>query len=130
MATPLPIRTIDLEARADSRLREQAPNISIWEPPGVAAAKTTVAAIPIESQLIATIEQPLHANETSRVGHDRKEREVATLLAQLTPAQSLALSKRLSVNASDDPLAVAFGRLVVERRNRLVAFLERLRRGR
>ena len=71
-----------------------------------------------------------HSNETARVGHDRKEREVATLFAQLTPAQSLALSKRLAINAPDDPLAVAFGRMLVDRRNRLIAFLERLRRGR
>ncbi len=86
--------------------------------------------IPIEQQIIDTIAAPLHANETSRVGNDRKEREVAMLLAQLTPVQSLALSKRLAVNAADDPLAVAFGRMLVDRRNRLIAFLDRLRRGR
>ena len=87
-------------------------------------------AIPIEQQLIDAIAAPLHTDETSRVGNDRKEREVATLLAQLTPVQSLALSKRLAVNAADDPLVVAFGRMVVDRRNRLIAFLDRLRRGR
>lgn len=108
------------------------PMVAIWEPTvlqGVRRAAAPVT-IPIESQLIATIEAPLQTNETSRVGHDRKEREVASLLAQLTPAQSLTLTKRLAANAPHDPLAAAFGRMLVERRNRLVAYLERLRRGR
>lgn len=128
MANPL----AHLETRIDStRLREQAPKIAIWEPPGVAATKAAApVVIPIEAALIATIERPLHATELHRVGNDRKEREIAALLETLTPVQSLALSTRLSAGIASDPLVVAFGRLIVERRNRLVAFLERRRRGR
>ncbi len=120
-----------LETRLDStRLREQAPKISIWEPPGVAAAKVAPVALPIEAQLIAAIEQPLRSGEMHRVGNDRKEREIATLLDTLTPVQSLALCTRLAAGTASDPLVIAFGRLLVERRNRLITFLERRRRGR
>lgn len=121
-----------LETRIDStRLREQAPKISVWEPPGVAAAKPVApVAIPVEAQLIAAIEQPLRAGEVHRVGNDRKEREIAGLLDTLTPVQSLALCTRLAAGTASDPLVIAFGRLLVERRNRLIAFLERRRRAR
>jgi hypothetical protein len=119
-----------LESRLDSiRLREQAPKISIWEPPGVAATKAAApVALPIEAQLIATIEQPLRSGEMHRPGNDRKEREIAALLDTLTPVQSLALCTRLAAGTASDPLVIAFGRLLVERRNRLIAFLERRRR--
>ncbi len=127
MANPL----AHLEPRLDStRLRAQAPRISIWEPPGVATAKAAPAALPIEAQLITAIEQPLRSGEMHRVGNDRKEREIAALLDTLTPVQSLSLCTRLAAGTASDPLVIAFGRLLVERRNRLVAFLERRRRGR
>lgn len=117
-----------LETRIDSmRLREQTPVVRIWEPPAVVASKAGPVAIPIERELIATIEQPLRAGETHRVGNDRKEREAAALLAQLTPVQSLALSQRLAVNAANDPLVIALGRMVIDRRNRLVSFLNHRR---
>jgi len=93
-------------------------------------AAATPVTIPVEQQIIDAIIAPLHRNETSRVGHDRKEREIAALLATLTPVQSLALNKRLAINAPTDPLATAFSRMLVERRNRLVTFLQRLRCGR
>lgn len=119
-----------LETRIDStRLREQAPKISIWEP-GAAAAKAAPVELPIEAQLIAAIEQPLRSGEMHRVGNDRKEREIAALLDTLTPVQSLTLCTRLAAGTASDPLVIAFGRLLVERRNRLIAFLERRRRSR
>ncbi len=130
MATPL-LRPVNLEALTDSsRLREQAPAISIWEPPGVQPARAATVAIPVEQQLIDLIVAPLRDHENCRTGNDRKEHEIAALLAQLTPVQSLALTKRLAINAANDPLVAAFGRLLIERRNRLVAYLERRRRGR
>ena len=125
------LRPVDLEAHSNSsRLREQAPAISIWEPPIVqqARASASLVAIPSEQQILDLIAAPLRRDENFRSGHDRKEHEIAALLAQLTPVQSHALSKRLAINAASDPLVVAFGRLLVERRNRLVAYLERLRR--
>ncbi len=128
MATPF--RAVRLEEpRGDDsmRLREQAPAVTIWEPGPTATNVAPAAPIPIERELIAMIEQPLRHGETHRVGNDRKERELAALIETLTPAQSFVLSKRLAVNAASDPLAVAFGRLLVERRNRLVAFLARRR---
>jgi hypothetical protein len=121
MANPLPSEPLD--TRIDSmRLREQAPNISIWEPPAHHAI-----AIPIEQQIIDAITEPLRAGETHRIGNDRKELQIAALLEQLTPVQSLALSTRLSNGRPDDPIVVAFERLVVERRIRLVAYLARCR---
>lgn len=125
-------RSLDLQAHVSTIKQSATPVIAIWEPPGVAAAAKAAApvAIPIEAALIATIERPLHPTELHRVGNDRKERELAALLETLTPVQSLALSTRLSAGIASDPLVIAFGRLIVERRNRLVAFLERRRRGR
>jgi hypothetical protein len=127
MANPLP-SVEPLETRIDSmRLREQAPNISIWEPPAHQARAAAPIAIPIEQQIVDAITQPLRAGETHRVGNDRKELQIAALLEQLTPVQSLALSTRLSNGRPDDPIVVAFERLVVERRIRLVAYLARRR---
>lgn len=126
MATPL----TPLEGRLDAtRLREHAPKVSIWEPPSVAAARAAPAEIPIEAALIATIEQPLRAGETHRTGGDRKERELAKLIDTLTPVQSLALGTRLANARQGDPLVAAVERLVVDRRVRLRAYLERRRRG-
>jgi len=124
------LRALAVETRIDSRrLHEQAPVIAIWEPPTVQQAKATAThvAIPIERDLIATLESPLRVGETARVGMDRKEHEIAALLERLKPVESLALSKRLSIGADSDPLVIAFGRFVVERRNRLVAYLARRR---
>lgn len=125
-------RSIDLQSHV-STIKQQisTPAISIWEPPGVTATKATAPVeIPCEAALIATIEAPLRSGETHRVGGDRKERELARLIDTLTPAQMLALGTRLSNASAGDALAAAFGRLLVERRVRLTAYLERRRRGR
>ncbi len=118
-----------LETRIDSmRLRDQAPKVSVWEPSAAHQATSAAPiAIPIEQQIIDAIAQPLRGGETHRTGNDRKELEIATLLEQLTPVQSLALGTRLSNALPSDPIVVAFGRLVVERRIRLVAYLARRR---
>jgi len=127
MANPSPSAE-PVETRIDSmRLRDQAPKVSVWEPSVTQAKAAAPIAIPIEKQIIDTIAQPLRSGENHRTGNDRKELEIAALLEQLTPAQSLALGTRLSNAQPSDPIVVAFERLVVERRIRLVAYLARRR---
>ena len=53
----------------------------------------------------------------------RKERELAAIFAELSATAASALHRRLSHPASDDSLALRFGRLIVDRRMRLLAFL-------
>jgi len=110
-----------------SRLRAQAPAVSVWEPPATQQANPAAIKIPIEQAIIDAIARPLRNAESHRAGNDRKEREVAALLGRLTPAQSFMLGKRLSVGAPYDPLVAAFGRMVVERRTRLLSYLARRR---
>lgn len=123
--------TQSLGLQAQIALAKTQPVVTIWEPPAIQQAKAATAPveIPIEAALIATIEQPLRAGETHRTGGDRKERELAKLIDTLTPVQSLALGTRLANARQGDPLVAAFERLVVDRRVRLRAYLERRRRG-
>ena len=115
------------ELSTNSRLRVQAPAVSVWDPPAMQQAKPAAIEIPIEQEIIDAIAQPLRNAESHRAGNDRKEGEVAALLDRLTPAQSFMLGKRLSVGARRDPLVAAFGRMVAERRIRLLSYLARRR---
>ena len=78
----------------------------------------------LERHFIATLERPLAAHETYQAGNANRERELRALFATLSPVQALALRRRLNADRNDDALAVAFRRVVVERRNRFIAFLE------
>jgi hypothetical protein len=83
-----------------------------------------------ESELIGIITRPLGDHETHQSGGDNRERELRSYLASLSPAEAFALRKRLDADRSDDKIALAFRRLLVERRVRLRAFLADPRRGR
>lgn len=79
-------------------------------------------------RLIELIVEPLRAGETFSAGYDRKECALGQRFAQLTVLQAWLLHRRLSCAVAGDPLAAAFGRLVVERRARLLVFLADARR--
>lgn len=79
-------------------------------------------------QLIALIVEPLGGGETVSAGYARKEQAIGEWFARLTVIRAWALHRRLTCAAASDPLAAAFGRLVGERRGRLLAFLGDARR--
>jgi hypothetical protein len=104
------------------RLRAERPTPTLRE---LAEPDATVA---LEHAILAALEAPLSNHETMFAGFHRKELAVAALFAQLSVADARALHRRLTMPSSSDPLAVAFNRLVSERRARLVAFLADARR--
>ena len=90
-------------------------------PPDLLPAET-------EGAIVAALTRPITPGEGHRDGNNRRERELLELFALLTPVQLLDLRRRISNARSDDKLAQGFKRLIVERRQRLLAFLEDPRR--
>lgn len=82
----------------------------------------------LEASIVGTLGRPLRPDEGHQNGNDNRERELRTLFAELTPIQALHLRRRLDLDRNDDLLAVAFRRLVVDRRQRLRTFLADPRR--
>jgi hypothetical protein len=83
-----------------------------------------------EMMIIATIIRPLDEGSTHQAGNDAREHELRLLLAKLSPIEALTIRRRLDCDRDDDRLVVAFRRLLMERRQRLRAFLADPRRGR
>ncbi|HVK89477.1 MAG TPA: hypothetical protein VM513_35385 [Kofleriaceae bacterium] len=82
----------------------------------------------MEAALVATLMRPLAPDESHHTGSGNKERELYALLAQLDVMQAFQLGRRLDADLATDALAVAFRRLLVERRQRIRAFLRDARR--
>jgi hypothetical protein len=80
-----------------------------------------------EPSLLEILLRPV-ATGTSRDEHLRKEREIGELFARLAVIEAWTLHKRLANPSASDALASAFGRLILERRARLLAFLGDARR--
>lgn len=66
--------------------------------------------------------------ETIAATFERREVELRVVFRRLDVSQSRALARRLSHRRPADAVSSAFGRLVPERRSRLVAVLEDARR--
>ena len=109
----------------------------MWDPPPTSSTPTTdqlrtcsrppeLLPVEIESAIVATLVKRLEHDH--RLGNDHRERELLELFAQLTPVQNLDLRRRIASQRANDEVAQAFKRLVVERRRRLVSFLEDPRR--
>jgi hypothetical protein len=77
----------------------------------------------METQIMSVLDAPPESGETIEATYLRKERALGDLFAQLTSRDALALHRRLMAGAPADPLASRFGRMVGERRTRLLAFL-------
>ncbi len=121
----------DMAARRTELTNRAAPaHAPIWEPTTVAAPSRVEILIPadIEASIIATLTRALRADETHQIGNANREAELRNIFETLDPLQAREVLRRLDVNRSDDPLARGFGRLVVERRSRLRAFLADARR--
>lgn len=76
-----------------------------------------------EHEILAVLADPPGCNERVATAFERKERELTDLFAQLHPNEARALHRRLTIPAPSDPIALKFGRLVIDRRQRLIAFL-------
>jgi hypothetical protein len=81
-----------------------------------------------DAHLLAILEAPRRDGETLAAGFARKERELASAFAALTIFDQRALHARLANPRIGDLLAEKFGRLVSERRERLLRFLGDARR--
>jgi hypothetical protein len=82
----------------------------------------------IDDELLAILNAPPARGETIEMTFRRKELELGDLFATLTVFESRTLQRRLSNPSANDPVAAQFGRLVPERRSRLLAFLGDVRR--
>jgi hypothetical protein len=82
----------------------------------------------IEQTIITTLTRPLRADESHLIGNENRERELRTIFTRLTPIQALQLRRRLDADRIADPLAAAFRRIIIERRQRLRTFLASPRR--
>jgi len=100
------------------------PPRAIEAPPAVsAAAREGEPADAFDASLIEVIQRPPAPTDTALVAYQRKELELRALFATLSPADNLRLQRRLEAARRGDLVAAAFGRLVVERRSRLLRFL-------
>jgi hypothetical protein len=84
----------------------------------------------LENSIIETMSRKVDAADGHRLGNDRREQELVAIFRTLTPVQLLGVRRRLDADRATDPLAVAFRRLTVERRQRLRAFIDDPRRRR
>jgi hypothetical protein len=78
-------------------------------------------------RIVHVLTRPRLEGETHRDAGDNRERELISLVAELTPIQALEIGRRISANRADDVLATTFKRLLPERRSRLAHALSRRR---
>jgi hypothetical protein len=96
---------------------EVRPFVLVWAPlPG-----------DLDQRIIATIHAPMDG-VSAQTAYREKEHQLGAILAMLTVADAQSLHRRLTIPASDDPVAAAFARLTKDRRDRLVQFLADARR--
>ena len=86
-----------------------------------------ISAPSFETTLLESLRRPVPPGQ-ARDGHAQKEHELGELFARLAIPDAMTLQKRLTRATSDDPLAIAFARLLEERRARLLRFLGDARR--
>jgi hypothetical protein len=84
--------------------------------------------VALEAEIHAALTEPAHPGEQLAFAFKRKEQRLGDLFALLSVADSRELHRRLTLVIADDELAALFGRLVAERRVRLLAFLADARR--
>jgi hypothetical protein len=108
---------------ARSKMHERFRKVSAPAP----TVATAAAGSWFEPQLIEILRRPVESG-TSHEAHRIKEHEIGELFAKLTVLEAWTLHKRLSNPSATDDLATTFGRLILERRMRLLAFLGDARR--
>jgi hypothetical protein len=92
------------------------------------ATPAPVVSVVTEQQIAGVLADAQRFGETIEAMYRRKERALCDVFAQLAPIEAHALFRRLANPAAGDLLAAQFGRLVSDRRARLLAFLAGARR--
>ena len=107
---------------ATSDLHDPAADRSVRVP------RVPVAAVPeaLAERVLAVLGAPASPHETIAVAFARKEQAVAAVFATVGALEARALHRRLTTDG--DPLASAFARLTLVRRQRLLAYLVDARR--
>lgn len=77
----------------------------------------------LDQRLGGILTSAASVGETVELAFRRKEHQIGELFATLSIAESLDLHRRLSNPRAGDRVAELFGRMTVERRDRLLAFL-------
>ncbi len=127
-----PIVPVALQAQASGPLRvANSPAHSVYEPTATThdapTRPTFQLSAELEAQLITIIDAPIDGSAAT--GFARKEQQLGAAFAALSLQQSRELLRRLKANTLDNPVAAAdvlrarFATFVIERRNRLLAFL-------
>ncbi len=119
---PLLHRKLYVDARVAAFLRGE----GLFEQVPASQVGSTIASA-IEQQIKLILVSP-RSCETIEHAFRRKEQELMELFASLTVVEARVLHRRLANPSIDDAIATLFGRLVVERRLRLLAFLAGARR--
>ena len=73
--------------------------------------------------IIEIIVAPVAIGTANRVFAER-EKELWHLIKRLSAATAFALKSRLRIGKADDPLVLAWNRLTLDRRDRLMDFLD------
>lgn len=92
------------------------------------AGRVTWHAVTLEDEILSVLTRSPEPGERIEALFRWKEQELMSLFAQLNVHDSFELRRRLRLALSDDPIAKHFGRMISERRTRLVSFLEGARR--
>jgi hypothetical protein len=129
--------------RSVARLKlVEASSSKIWEPVGSQPGSTPTtsqvlneqrqqpAELPsdVEAALLHTLTRPRAESEGHHLGAIRREQELAAIIMELDATAAFQLNRRLDMNRDCDPIAVAFRRLLAERRQRLRVVLDQRRR--
>jgi hypothetical protein len=98
------------------------------EPAPRVVARTSIARIAREHEIIAALDQGAAPGERTADAFRRKEHVVGNLFASLSVDDSRSLHRRLTNPTQEDPIAIRMNRLTPERKGRLIAFLGDARR--
>ncbi len=121
------------QRKSETSLAEPQPDSAVYDPDAdrVREVKSTIPEFKraeIDAQLSAILDAPAAYGETVSANFKRKEHDLGQVMATLNAVESLAMQRRLASPQPHDELAQKFARMVVERRNRLLAFLADNRR--
>jgi hypothetical protein len=82
----------------------------------------------LEAEILDTLGAPVAPGERLEIAFRRKEHELKLVFERLSVMEARELHRRLTLMLPGDPIATRFGRLIGERRARLLAFLADARR--
>lgn len=84
--------------------------------------------VALEDEILSVLASSPEPGERIEAAFRRKEHELVMLFVRLSLHDSFELRRRLTLALGDDQVAARFGRLISERRVRLMSFLEGARR--